>query len=197
MRRAIVGRGSKRYKEWKKGVLERDGNICISCGNDRFLHCDHIKPWKEFPEFRFNLDNGQTLCAGCHLKKGRENKEITNDVNTRFKKGQLGIRKGIKTGKPAWNAGKKLSEEQREKLSKAAKKRYSEGFKVWNDGKKHSEESRLKMSIANKGRIPWNKSIAATEEQREKCRMANLGKNRSPETQFKKGLIPWNKKVKL
>ena len=39
----------------------------------------------------------------------------------------------------------------------------------------------------------WNKGIAATEEQKEKCRIANLGKSRSPGTQFKKGLIPWNK----
>ncbi len=129
MKEQNVSRSCKKYKEWKKKVLERDKNQCTKCGSTKYLHCDHIKSWKEFPELRFDTENGQILCAGCHLKKGRENKEIINDINTRFKKGQSGHRKGIKTGKPSWNSGKKMSEESKRKLSEAKK-----GSTPWNKG---------------------------------------------------------------
>ena len=32
------------------------------------LNADHIKPFSLFPELRFDLNNGRTLCVECHKK---------------------------------------------------------------------------------------------------------------------------------
>lgn len=59
-------RGSFQYKLWRRSVLERDGHKCIWCGSSERLDADHIKPFSLFPELRFAIDNGRTLCRPCH-----------------------------------------------------------------------------------------------------------------------------------
>ncbi len=63
-------RNSLEYKLWRKAVFERDHYICIWCGDGSGgnLHADHIKPFALFPELRFAIDNGRTLCVPCHKK---------------------------------------------------------------------------------------------------------------------------------
>lgn len=60
-------RNSIEYRLWRKAVLERDGSVCVWCGSITELCVDHIKPFAYYPELRFAIDNGRTLCKSCHL----------------------------------------------------------------------------------------------------------------------------------
>jgi len=81
-------RKSLEYKIWRKAVFERDNYTCVWCG-DRSkkghavsLHADHIKPFAIFPELRFAIDNGRTLCVSCHRSTdtyGAKTKLINRD----------------------------------------------------------------------------------------------------------------------
>ena len=60
-------RASAQYKEWRKAVFERDDYTCVLCKKRGCeLHPDHIKQFALFPELRFVVSNGRTLCAPCH-----------------------------------------------------------------------------------------------------------------------------------
>lgn len=65
-------RHSLEYKLWREAVFERDKYTCIWCGAKSgvgkkvILQADHIKPFALYPELRFAIDNGRTLCKSCH-----------------------------------------------------------------------------------------------------------------------------------
>lgn len=65
-------RKSTMYKMWRKAVFERDNYTCQECGEKESvsgkLNADHIKPFAYFPELRFSIENGRTLCKSCHEK---------------------------------------------------------------------------------------------------------------------------------
>jgi len=68
-------RNSKAYKDWRESVFIRDEYTCMSCnaksgkGLDVYLHAHHIKSFSKFPDFRFDINNGITLCKSCHYKE--------------------------------------------------------------------------------------------------------------------------------
>lgn len=65
-------RGLSEYKLWRISVFKRDWFTCVWCGfrskssKPTDIHADHIKPFALFPELRFAIDNGRTLCIPCH-----------------------------------------------------------------------------------------------------------------------------------
>lgn len=67
-------RRSVEYRLWRTAVFERDNYTCIWCGARSqkglrvILNADHIKPFAYYPELRFAIDNGRTLCEECHKK---------------------------------------------------------------------------------------------------------------------------------
>jgi 5-methylcytosine-specific restriction endonuclease McrA len=63
---------SPKYLAWRNAVLERDGYVCQQCGRqckkrERGLAAHHIKPYAEYPAFRYEVSNGITLCRQCHM----------------------------------------------------------------------------------------------------------------------------------
>lgn len=65
-------RTSREYRYWRDAVFARDCYTCNLCGlksgNGKAvtLNADHIKPFALFPELRFDISNGRTLCIDCH-----------------------------------------------------------------------------------------------------------------------------------
>ena len=62
-------RGSLEYRLWREAVFKRDDYTCLECKQrGGKLNAHHIKPFSLFPELRFAIDNGATLCELCHKK---------------------------------------------------------------------------------------------------------------------------------
>lgn len=142
---------------WKLKVKERDNYACQHCfikqneivktGNNvtDYLNAHHIKSWKEFPELRFDVANGITLCWPCHLKV--EDKEISCPE-------PKPIEKKVRI------VGRTLEEiHGLEKASKIRKQLSLShiGQASWSKGKTFSEEHKQKLRDAKKDVIPWNK----------------------------------------
>lgn len=80
-------RQSTEYKLWRTAVYERDGYTCIWCKQrGGKLNADHIKPFCDYPELRFAIDNGRTLCIPCHRTtdtyggKSKKQKELIHAI---------------------------------------------------------------------------------------------------------------------
>jgi 5-methylcytosine-specific restriction endonuclease McrA len=57
------------YVEWRTAVYQRDDYTCQHCGEvGGKLNAHHIESWSSFPEKRFEIDNGITLCYKCHVE---------------------------------------------------------------------------------------------------------------------------------
>ncbi|KKN35209.1 hypothetical protein LCGC14_0785810 [marine sediment metagenome] len=69
-------RASAAYHCWRGNVIQRDEGFCQACGATQGeFHAHHILPWAGFPESRYDVANGITLCAQCHKDVHREMRE--------------------------------------------------------------------------------------------------------------------------
>ena len=71
-------RNDPEYKQWVKKVKKRDNNICRINNKDCSGYCEvhHILNWSEYPELRYEVNNGITLCQAHHLRKRAEEKRL-------------------------------------------------------------------------------------------------------------------------
>lgn len=64
-----AARYSKEASEWRNAVFTRDNYTCHECGQQGgCLQAHHVEPFAYFPELRYEISNGQTLCCKCHDK---------------------------------------------------------------------------------------------------------------------------------
>jgi hypothetical protein len=66
-----VIRNSEKHKEWANKVYRRDNWQCQLCGikcQKNNIAAHHLKEFSQYPELRFDVDNGITLCKRCHAK---------------------------------------------------------------------------------------------------------------------------------
>lgn len=59
-------RSSINYKEYRESVLNKDNHSCIICGAKNNLEVHHIFPFAIFPDDRFRVDCGCTICKNHH-----------------------------------------------------------------------------------------------------------------------------------
>ena len=60
---------SKEYKDWSNSVREFWNYTCQICSQrgKGDIHANHIKTFRDYPELRFDLQNGIALCKKCHI----------------------------------------------------------------------------------------------------------------------------------
>lgn len=63
------------YKAWRSAVYAKDDFTCQVCfARGGRIHAHHKKQWSLYPELRYDVSNGITLCASCHTKETNKEK---------------------------------------------------------------------------------------------------------------------------
>jgi hypothetical protein len=81
-------RWSKEMEDWRNTVYNRDQWTCQMCNNESkkitrlVLNVHHIKCFSEYPDLRFDTNNGITLCEICHKKTYNKEKEFEKFFNS-------------------------------------------------------------------------------------------------------------------
>ena len=73
-----------KYKYWMAEVKKRDNWKCKINNQDcrGTIVAHHILPWRDFPELRYNINNGITLCHAHHPIKRVKEKELQDYFKT-------------------------------------------------------------------------------------------------------------------
>ncbi len=81
-----IARKSMEYRLWRESVFKRDNYTCQQCGlrggcgKKVVLNADHIKPFSLYPDLRYAIGNGRTLCVDCHKKTPTYGKNRRNSA---------------------------------------------------------------------------------------------------------------------
>lgn len=65
-------RKSKAHKVWSSEVYRKNGWHCIDCNikcQKGSIVAHHLQNFADFPDLRFDVSNGVTLCRSCHAKR--------------------------------------------------------------------------------------------------------------------------------
>lgn len=55
------------YNQWRRAILVRDGYTCQGCGATPLrLDTHHLLSWERFPDLRYDIENGVSLCVAYH-----------------------------------------------------------------------------------------------------------------------------------
>lgn len=81
------GRRNRAYDYWRRQVLERDNWKCRIANQDckGKLVAHHILPWRDFPELRYKINNGITLCQYHHPRKRIDEQKLTPFFQNKIK----------------------------------------------------------------------------------------------------------------
>jgi 5-methylcytosine-specific restriction endonuclease McrA len=72
---------SNKQSKWARAVISRDNATCKRCGARGIeLHAHHLRSFKDHPELRWDISNGETLCFQCHWDEHTASNE--NAVNS-------------------------------------------------------------------------------------------------------------------
>ncbi len=71
-------RNDMAYRDWRRNVWLRDNFKCRMVNNDcnGRLETHHILGWASFPELRYEVNNGITLCKFHHPRKRVDEKNL-------------------------------------------------------------------------------------------------------------------------
>lgn len=72
-------RNDSAYYAWRREVWLRDNFKCKIANPDCLgkIVAHHILPWSKFPELRYQINNGITLCQAHHPRKRAEEKRLS------------------------------------------------------------------------------------------------------------------------
>lgn len=67
---------SLKYKQFRRGIFERDDFTCQQCFKKGFnLNCHHIERFCDNPDRAMDVNNCITLCKKCHVQLHRKAKQ--------------------------------------------------------------------------------------------------------------------------
>lgn len=75
-------RNTREYRLWRVAVIRRD-KVCQVCSTRKNRQAHHINHASYFPEQRFDVNNGLTLCPKCHSHFHNDYKNSTREKCTK------------------------------------------------------------------------------------------------------------------
>jgi hypothetical protein len=65
-KRKITQKDQKLRSEWRDKVYDKCNGQCICCFTKKDIQAHHLYSYRDYPEFRYDVNNGVVLCAKCH-----------------------------------------------------------------------------------------------------------------------------------